>query len=177
MSERLESIKAELEAVEKDEASIASERRLFDMIQAWIREIRANRKDFYYETSSGNVIDTTLGIDEDKAAIAAKLEELREDHPSVVLLSWPEVEVAQEKYHTTKAVEVPKSKYYEMLSMLMPEDWWTYDGGSSFKVVEHLTEGLTSIYVEMGGKYYEFTGRTSLTHPEIMAKVRADIKA
>ncbi|HHH2235411.1 TPA: DUF1419 domain-containing protein [Yersinia enterocolitica] len=105
------------------------------------------------------------------------LEQLRQQHPTMVLLSFDAVEKAIEESAITSVIEISEDKYNEFLNILPPLDWVGGEGSCTFKLREMYVGNITSIYVryhdgECRYKYFTFRNRVTIKHVEILNLVR-----
>ncbi|QKJ09195.1 hypothetical protein [Yersinia bercovieri] len=129
----------------------------------------------------GNLWATGVATWKDGAYICAytkqTLEQLRQQHPTMVLLSFDAVEKAIEESAITSVIEISEEKYNEFLNVLPPLDWAGGEGHCTFKLRAMYVGNITSIYVryhvgECRYKYFTFRNRVTIKHIEILNLVR-----
>lgn len=91
------------------------------------------------------------------------LEEIRVRYPGAEIADLDEWTAAKEKALCTEPQEITEERFMEMLEVLPPQRWrrcHTTDGVfvQSFELSEHLSGCVTSIYCQVGPKFYEWTG-------------------
>ena len=83
---------------------------------------------------------------------------------------------AQSRYEAsfkTDVREITAEAYDDALNVLPPEDWTRARGGESFKCMERIAGAITSIYVDMGNRYFTFNDHIRLPHEQCCERVRA----
>jgi len=75
----------------------------------------------------------------------------------------------------TDPVEITDQEYIEALEVLPPLDWHGGRGKESFKSSEFFVSNITSIYVNLGTRYFTFRDVATLSHQEIMSRCRNHI--
>ena len=69
-------------------------------------------------------------------------------------------------------IEISAERFHEMLNILPPHDWSGHEGAQSFKMSEFVYGSVTTIFCQLGTKYYELAGSCRLTHQDILSRCR-----
>ncbi|PKO66918.1 MAG: hypothetical protein CVU22_14005 [Betaproteobacteria bacterium HGW-Betaproteobacteria-16] len=100
------------------------------------------------------------------------LEQMRERYPDAVVGELDVVTKERRELYCREFVEVDEDQFAEQLDMLPPQDWRTVDGVESFKCLEPLADGITTIHCRYGSRFYRFNGPINMTGTEIAAHVK-----
>lgn len=65
----------------------------------------------------------------------------------------------------------------DMLEVLPPLDWRGTADSQSFKLSEMYSGNITDIFAQCGARYFQMRNHVTITHNEIMEKVKAFIDA
>lgn len=74
--------------------------------------------------------------------------------------------------YCTPPRRIRERTFHEMLGVLPPEDLQFSKGAVSFKLSEYYTGPITSIYATVGRKCYTFKDYGSITHDEIVTRIK-----
>lgn len=89
-------------------------------------------------------------------------------------------EVAYQRYSDSfiaPPVEISAERFNGMLELLPPLDWHIGASSQSFRLMEMTCGNVTAIFAVYGGRYFELCDRVTLTHDEIIGKIRGSIGA
>ncbi len=91
------------------------------------------------------------------------LEQVQKRYPGAEIADLDTWTAAKEKALCTEPQEITEERFMEMLEVLPPQRWKrckTTDGVfcQSFELCEHLSGRVTSIYCQVGPKFFEWTG-------------------
>jgi hypothetical protein len=100
------------------------------------------------------------------------LDQMRQRYPEATVGELEEVARARREEHCQEFIEVDEDQFAEQLDILPPQDWKTVDGVESFKYLEPLDDGITTIHCRHGSRFYRFNGPISMTGSEIAAHVK-----
>lgn len=100
------------------------------------------------------------------------LDQMRLRYPEATVGELEAVARARREEHCQEFIEVDEDQFAEQLDMLPPQDWKTVDGVESFKCLEPLDDGITSIHCRHGSRFYRFNGPINMTGTEIAAHVK-----
>ncbi|WP_337263703.1 MULTISPECIES: hypothetical protein [unclassified Serratia (in: enterobacteria)] len=90
------------------------------------------------------------------------------------------VEEAQERFTQVNYLpvsEITETRFNDMLEVLPPLDWWGGEHSQSFKLMEMYSGNITDIFARFGTRYFQMRNIVTLTHAQIIEKVRAFIDA
>jgi len=104
-------------------------------------------------------------------------EQINARYPGVQLGELESVIATKEAMMKSGPIEITRAQYVASRDVLPPEDWQRDASGSSFKMCEHLSGRITSIYAVVDDRCFTFKDVYSLTHQEIMAMVLRVAKA
>ena len=101
---------------------------------------------------------------------------LANDYPGLVIGDLDAV-IKEDTYRNRPPFEITRESFQQALECLPPENW-THEGDTeSFVMCEHTCGRITGIYARIDDKFYSFSDLNSITHVEIVAKVRTAIAA
>jgi len=100
------------------------------------------------------------------------LEQMRQRYPDAVVGELDVVTQERREQYCREFIEVDEDRFAEQLDMLPPQDWKTVDGVESFKCLEPLDDGITTIHCRYGSRFYRFNGPINMTGSEIAAPVK-----
>lgn len=110
-------------------------------------------------------------------ATSKTLEELNAhgDHWELVTVEEAQARFAQANYQPVS--EINEARFMDMLEVLPPLDWRGTADSQSFKLSEMYSGNITDIFAQYGTRYFQMRNHATLTHGEIMEKVKAFIDA
>ncbi|MEB3190436.1 MAG: hypothetical protein VKL42_08855 [Snowella sp.] len=132
------------------------------------------KRNCFYVPGSTSLID----IERDGVTAIHKktLEQLRKEHPTVVMIDLDEAvkQIDDEivKKYVTEPVEITEDDFEEALSELPPLDYCSRNGATTFKCEEMTISHYTSIYCWTEGRYFSFIDSQFMSHEEIVEKVK-----
>jgi hypothetical protein len=102
------------------------------------------------------------------------LEQLNADGDRWELVTFDE---AYQRYcdsYILPVSEITEERFNDMLEVLPPLNWHFNEAGGaqSFKLAEMYCGNITQIFAQYGNRYFEFRDRETLTHQEIIERVR-----
>lgn len=103
------------------------------------------------------------------------LEQLNADGGAYELIPSHEVWERLTNGYVAPVKEIDAERFNDMLEILPPLDWHIGDYYQSFKMAEMLCGNVTSIFAKSGDRYFELSDRVTLTHQEIIKRVRGYI--
>ncbi len=87
------------------------------------------------------------------------LEQIQERYPGATIATLSEWSKAHEQSLCTEPQAITEERFMEMLEVLPPQRWQHGKNCESFELMEHFSGRITSIYVRLGEKYFEFMDR------------------
>jgi len=79
---------------------------------------------------------------------------------------------ARAKSYVTAPVEIDLHRYMDVLGTLPPMDWQGGRGSESFKFAEMMCGSVTDIYVKVEGRYFQLCDECTLSHAEIVERIK-----
>ncbi|EDW9825518.1 hypothetical protein GTR05_004746 [Salmonella enterica] len=73
--------------------------------------------------------------------------------------------------------EITEERFTDMLEVLPPLDWQGTPDSQSFKMMEMYSGNITDIFAQVGPRYFQMRNHVTLTHEQIIEKVRVFISA
>lgn|GEM_PF-983573 len=73
--------------------------------------------------------------------------------------------------------EITEARFTDMMEVLPPMDWQGSPDSQSFKLMEMYSGNITDIFAQYGTRYFRLRDHATLTHEQIIGKVRAFIDA
>lgn len=127
----------------------------------------------FYVPGDGHIFDAAVMRDGAWTGVygGLTLKELRQEHPTMVLMYLAEAVDAIERTFRTEPTEISHEAYEQALCAVPALDLNAAVGAESFKSSELLCGQLTAIYAKLGDRYFTFVDRISTNHAEIIAKV------
>lgn len=104
------------------------------------------------------------------------IDQVRVRHPGVQIGELDTIVAETEAMMITTPVEIDEEAFDYALEVLPPRDYATFGACTSFKMCEHLTGRITAVYAQVDGSYYAFNDVYTITHAQIVEKVRAAIQ-
>lgn len=122
---------------------------------------------------SFRLIDNAVQVGSEWVASYSRksLAELTAEYGEVRLMSISECNKGFEAHIISEPVEITETRFIEMLEVLPPLDLFNNGRTASFKMSEMYSGNITSIFVRVAKRYFEFKDRASLTHAEILGRV------
>ena len=130
----------------------------------------------FYVPGECSLIDAAT-IDNRGMYSGETLEEIRKRHPKVELVDYDKacelIKTTIQAKYVHGPIEITKERFEEMLNVLPPVAWKHGYDGQSFKMMERTIDNITSIFCEVGGRYFELSDDIHKTHEWIVAQCRA----
>lgn len=79
---------------------------------------------------------------------------------------------ARAESYVTAPVEIDLHKYMDVLGTLPPLDWQGDRDSESFKFAEMMCGNMTDIYAKVEGRYFQFCDECTLSHAEIVERIK-----
>jgi hypothetical protein len=123
--------------------------------------------------------DTTPAGDIYRGAYSGKtLEQYKAEHPSILLLTWEEVEQQANDAARQPVSEITEEKYEEMLEVLPPMNCCYLGVTASFMLMEMYSGNVTDIFARVHVapnefRYFRLRDLCTLTHGEIIERCMA----
>lgn len=99
--------------------------------------------------------------------------------PNVSIMEFDEgyalYQAAQEAKYIGPVKQITQERFEYLLECLPPVNWIRINGTESFKFMERLSGDITYIVARIGGGFYEFNDKISLSHDVIIAKINKAI--
>lgn len=103
------------------------------------------------------------------------LVQLAKRYPGAAIGELDDVVAEKEAMQTSQPVEIKENQFSDMLECLPPVGWQDTGDCSSFKMCEHLSGRITGVYAKVGSRYFNFNDLYTITHAQIMTKVKASV--
>ncbi|MTC74205.1 hypothetical protein GKR75_08000 [Providencia sp. wls1919] len=87
---------------------------------------------------------------------------------SAEMMYW----IGREQAAKTAPTEITLSQFMDALSVMPPLDWQGDKSSESFKLQEMYLGNVTNIYVKIQDRYFTFRDLSTLSHAQIMSRVR-----
>lgn len=135
----------------------------------------------FYTPAQGNlvpqIVDVAIETDGEWVGrfSGKRLDAIREKYPTAQLGSMDDIIEIKEAMARTAPMPISADDFEAARCTVPPEDEQEDERGNTFKSSEHLSGSMTAIYARVGDAYFTFTDVCTLTHSEILAKVRAEI--
>lgn len=100
------------------------------------------------------------------------IEELAIRYPGVVVDTMDEAIKRRNNAMRSPPEEITKERFFQMLEILPPMGWINRGITESFKMCEFTCGSITGIYVRIEDQYFHLSDIFSLSHEEIIAKVK-----
>lgn len=106
------------------------------------------------------------------------LEEQREEHPEMVIISYDEVTELINNAAKTAVSEITADRFNDMLECMWPLGWHNGVGSESFKFAEMHTGKITDIFAYFTDeatqkrRYFTFRDLVTIGHSEIISRCR-----
>jgi hypothetical protein len=100
------------------------------------------------------------------------LDDLRSEYPDVRMVTWAEHDQLHREAWVTPWREVTEDEWHDMLEVLPPSDWHTVNGVESFKMIEHLSGDITSVYARYNGGYWSRNETFTMLPAKIAKQIR-----
>ncbi len=127
----------------------------------------------YYVPGQPGIIDYVHPRTGRAAFSGDTLEELEVRYPGIKIGSFDMCVEWSENYHRKPVTRSTHTKFWEMLTILPPEDWHHGPREESFKMMEYTSGSITSIWACVDGSYYHLADSYTLPHTEIVKRCRA----
>ncbi|MBB6117703.1 hypothetical protein F4826_004681 [Rahnella inusitata] len=79
---------------------------------------------------------------------------------------------ARAKSYVTPPVEIDLHRYMDVLGTLPPLDWQGGHDSESFKFAEMMCGNVTDIYAKVEGRYFQLCDECTLSHAEIVRRIK-----
>ncbi|RKT89507.1 hypothetical protein BJ925_0218 [Rahnella aquatilis] len=80
---------------------------------------------------------------------------------------------ARARSYVTAPVEIDLHRYMDVLGTLPPLDWQGDRNSESFKFAEMMCGSVTDIYAKVEGRYFQLCDECTLSHAEIVGRIKA----
>lgn len=100
------------------------------------------------------------------------LEQVQAENPGAILCTYDEARAQIEALCKSEPKPISAADFEYALEVLPPRGWVADEAGESFKMAEHLNGRITGIYARIGETFWRFDDVFTMTHAEIMARVR-----
>jgi hypothetical protein len=99
-------------------------------------------------------------------------EQVRQRYPDAIEISLAEAAERSDAKFRSGPVRITGKFYKESLGVLPPEDWQRRGDTESFKISERTSGSITAIYCALDGEYWTLSDSFTLSHDEIVKRVR-----
>lgn len=103
------------------------------------------------------------------------LPELQRDYPDMAMMTRVEFTRQANAAARTEVREISEERFIDQLEVLPPMCWVRGDATQSFKSCEMYAEDVTTIFVQIKGRFFEFRDVFTLSHQDILARIDAEI--
>ncbi len=100
------------------------------------------------------------------------LEQNETDHYQETQCSEMMYWVGREQAAKTKPTEITLAQFMDALSVMPPLDWQGDHKTESFKLQEMIIGNVTDIFVKVDERYFTFRDVSTLSHAQIVSRVR-----
>lgn len=104
------------------------------------------------------------------------LEQLQAEYPGCVRASWeeaaPGIDAAHRKAFAHAPTRTDRETFDSMLNELPPDDWHREAGSESFKMCEHTSGNITTIFARIGDDFWTLSDDAGMPHAEIIRRCR-----
>ena len=104
------------------------------------------------------------------------LDEYREKHPDAVVMAWDEAHAIERAEFIKPVSEITAEQFDDALNVLPPCKWTMEGAYQSFHVSELVFADIANWFAKYGARYFRFDDKRSLTHREVMQRVREFIE-
>jgi hypothetical protein len=125
----------------------------------------------FYSKDKRCVIDVVNPTTGKSAINCHSMDDLRDEYPDVRMVTWAEHDQLHRESWVTPWREVTEDEWHDMLEVLPPSDWHTVNGVESFKMIEHLSGDITTIYARYNGRYWARNESYTLSPDEIADEI------
>lgn len=122
-----------------------------------------------YCTRTNRLIDTCLPGQEGPETKLAR--HMKDYGPDLIVLPFNEAWQRHEDAAKSAPVEITEARFHEMLNILPPVAWHSTADGESFKMSERITGLITTIFVRIGSRHFEFADSIRLRHVDCCKRV------
>lgn len=126
----------------------------------------------YYSPSQLVVIDL-IGANGLSVYAQETEDQLRQRYPDAQRMTLDDAVLAKENALISAPVEITEAQFINALEVLPPNQWRNLGVEESFKMCEHLSGAITTIYARLGTRYFSFNDRFNMPHTQIIAKCKA----
>ncbi|MEQ1696164.1 MAG: hypothetical protein ABL901_10045 [Hyphomicrobiaceae bacterium] len=127
----------------------------------------ADNRPCVFNTRTNSVIDYLHKGESNEAALVR----LAEYGPDLVVLPIDDAWQRHEDAAKSPPVEITEERWHEMLNVLPPVAWHRTSDGESFKISERTTGLITAIFVQLNGRFFEFSDSIRTPHQECCKRV------
>lgn len=99
--------------------------------------------------------------------------QLRQRYPDAQRMTLEDAILAKENALISAPVDITEAQFIDALEVLPPNQWRNLGVEESFKICEHLSGAITTIYARLGTRYFSFNDRFDTPHAQIIAKCKA----
>lgn len=128
---------------------------------AWVQDYAATRDD-------GVLVTLQTG---------ETLNQLLREYPTIEVLDQDVAANKIEDLAKTTPHQIDRQAFEYALEVLPPHDWVFDKHGESFKMCERTCDRVTAIYARVGNNHWKFHDLYTLTHQEVLERVRVATKA
>lgn len=100
-------------------------------------------------------------------------EELAAQYGPITVMTFEQYDVIHSQEWRQGPQPTTEEDFTHALEVLPPEDWVQDSAGNTFKMSEHWSGNMTSIYARVNGQYYHLIDNAYLPHSEIVAMCQA----
>lgn len=126
----------------------------------------------FYSPGRPCIIDHAIEVDGLTVSFYERetLEQMRARYPDVVMIEWDEAAKLIYERNIRPVEPATEAQYNEALCCLPPNQWITRPGEESFKMSEHYSGAVTSIYARIGSRHFHLADDCDLPHAEIIRR-------
>ena len=100
------------------------------------------------------------------------LEQCREQYPNADVWAFDLAVKHYQDYLKSEPEEISEQVFIDRLNFEPPIQWVLNETTESFKMCELLAGTITGIYARIGNRFFYLTDEITLTHDQIIAKIR-----
>jgi hypothetical protein len=131
-------------------------------------------QEMYFFSAAKRCVIDSIRADGRSMIYGETFEQLKARVPDVQIMSLEQAASALEASCIDKTVTKITLKQFEnAMEDLPPTNWRVYGDSESFMCSEPISGRVTTIYVRIGRSYYAFSDVYSLSHQQIVDKVKA----
>jgi hypothetical protein len=127
----------------------------------------------FYSSKENCIIDTCTDEIIPRGHYGKKtLEQTRLEYLDAVYMPFEDASKLMDEKNTLPVSEITKEDFWYFLEVLPPNQWIQESGCESFKMSEHWSGPITSIYARIGKRYFTLRDNYKLPHDEIMKRCK-----